>query len=164
MNDKLKHTPILIVEDDPSMNKLLSEYLKLKGYLQIQSFFSGEELLRAAGRYPKAIIIQDYSLPGMSGLEVIRKVRSAHPRTDFIFLSGQEIIGVAMDALHLGAFDYIVKDGFAKENVALKIEYLLRIRVLKNTGRRYMLLANSILVLLMASWIILFVKYLLESY
>jgi len=148
-----KDLPIFIVEDDPPVNTMLCMYLEKQGFSKVKGFFSSEEMLP---ELPKGnvIIIQDYDLPGMNGLETIRQTKSTHPQTDFIFLSGQKSIEIAIDALKCGAFDYIVKDSFAKENVLNKINNLMRIKSLEKDHHRF---KNSLIIflsLLFISWLI----------
>ena len=63
---------IFVVEDNPVYNKLVVSYLKTNKFTNVEAFLSGEEVLKAMERQPK-IIIQDYLLDGMNGIE--RKVK-----------------------------------------------------------------------------------------
>ena len=127
---KKKKPTIFIVEDDSPMNELLCQYLEMQGYSNIKGFYTGEEMINELSPNQDTIIIQDFDLPGMNGLEVLEKVKPAFHKSEFIFLSGQSSIGIAVDAIKSGAFDYIVKDNFAKENVLNKINNLLKIKSL----------------------------------
>jgi DNA-binding NtrC family response regulator len=122
---------ILVVEDDPPLNSLLCTYLQEKGFKNVTGFQSTEEMLEKLSRKTPTIIIQDYDLPKMNGIDSIRTVKPDYPNVEFIFLSGQQRIDIAIEALKNGAFDYIVKDHFAKENVFMKIQHLIRYKTLE---------------------------------
>ena len=93
----------------------------------------------------------------MNGLETLQKVKSSHSNTDFIFLSGQRSIDVAIEAMKNGSFDYIVKDNFAKENVVTRIKNLIKVQQLYRQRDRFKLLMIVSIVLLGLSWIFLLV-------
>ena len=155
-----KNLQIIVVDDDPPMNALLCKFLGEQGFKNISSFFSVEEMLPNIPRKKPAIIIQDFDLPGMSGLDAIRKVKPAYPNIEFVFLSGQRSIDIAIDAIKLGAFDYIVKDSFAKENVVIKIKNLLRIKQLEkkhSTFQRFLFIFS---LAALAVWLVVAIIYL----
>ena len=68
------------------------------------------------------IIILDYSSEGMSGLELMKKVKLAHPSIDFIFLSAQNDVEIAISIMRLGASDYVVKNDKAPGRLVRAIE------------------------------------------
>ena len=157
-----KNQTIYIVEDDPPVNSMISLFLEKQGFTRVEGFFSSEEMLSELSRKKPDIIIQDYDLPGMNGLDTIREVKSQHPNIEFIFLSGQRSIDIAIEAIKNGAFDYIVKDSFAKENVVTKINNLLKIQSLQKDKQRFKTSLIIFSVLLFISWIILVVLFLLR--
>jgi len=118
---------IFIVEDDAAFSKLIESYLKSKGFWNIKTFLSGEECLKNLNPIPD-IVIQDYDLNGMNGLEVFKKMKAVSIDIEVIFLSGQDSIEVAVDAMKYGAFDYIIKDSIAKEKIVYKIKSLIHLR------------------------------------
>jgi DNA-binding NtrC family response regulator len=123
-----KKQRILVVDDDQPLNVMICKYLEKQGFVNVKGYYSGEELFEAIGKEKSPVIIQDYELPGINGVDILKKVKSKNPLAEFIFLSGQSSIEIAVDAIKNGAFDYIVKDNFAKENVATKIRNLLKIK------------------------------------
>jgi DNA-binding NtrC family response regulator len=149
---------ILVVDDDVPLNNLICKYLEKQGFTNVKGFFTGDELLREISSAPNAIIIQDFDLPDINGLDLLKKIKTEHPKTEFIFLSGQSSIDVAVEAINFGAFDYIIKDNFAKENTLTKIRNLLKIKrlVKERLIFRIGLLAVSIFAVLM-----LFIIYIL---
>jgi DNA-binding NtrC family response regulator len=106
------------------------------------------------------IVILDYMLTGMNGVEAMRRMKPLHPNTEFIILSGQTDIKVALKALNEGAYDYIVKDHHAKENALNKIDQILRYRKMKKEKELY---KNSVIIIITAlviTWILTFTYYL----
>jgi FixJ family two-component response regulator len=157
-----KNYPIYIVEDDVPVNTLILKFLEKQGFTQVSSYYSSEEMIKELKPQREVIIIQDYDLPGKNGLETICEIKPAYPKTDFIFLSGQRSIDIAIEAIKNGAFDYIVKDNFAKENVATKINNLLRIKSLESDRKRFKKSLIIFLALLFISWIILFIEFIMN--
>ncbi len=157
----MKKTPqIFVVEDDPPMNALLCTFLESKGFNQVHAFFSVEEMLARVHRKDPIIIIQDYELPGMNGLDSIRSVKPKYPNVEYIFLSGQHSIDVAIEAIKSGAFDYLVKDSFAKENVLIKIRNLLRVKQLERRHKRMLFfLAGSMVLLLFTALALIYTLF-----
>ena len=127
---------IFIVEDNPVYNKLVVNYLHSKKFNRIESFLSGEECMKRIGEKPD-IIIQDYLLEGMDGIEVLKATKKLYPHTEFIFLSGQDSVDVAINTMKLGAFDYIVKDQMALKKMVDKISKIIAMQRLVISNRRY---------------------------
>ena len=127
---------IFVVEDNPVYSKLVVSYLKTNKFNNVEAFSSGEEVLEAMGRQPK-IIIQDYLLDGMNGIEVLKKAKKIAPEVQFIFLSGQDSIDIAINTMKYGAYDYIVKDQMALKKMVNKINKILSITQLEKSNKRY---------------------------
>jgi DNA-binding NtrC family response regulator len=150
---------ILVVDDDKSLNLMICKFLEKQGFKSIHPFYTGEELLENISKFKSPIIIQDFELPGINGVEVLQKVKSINSKAEFIFLSGQSSIDVAVDAIRFGAFDYIIKDSFAKENVTTKIRNLIRINKLSKDRYLMKIILLIFLGLLFFSWVyIIFYK------
>lgn len=122
---------IFVVDDDIALNKMICMYLENEGFKRVKGFGSGSGLIEALPQDEPAIIIQDYDLPGKNGLEILKEVKPKYPNIEFVFLSGQSKIEVAVNAIKLGAFDYIIKDKFASENVHTKIKNIQKINRLQ---------------------------------
>lgn len=116
----IKDLLIFVVEDNHMYNKLIVSYLKTNKFTNIESYLSGEEVLKNMHKNPD-IIIQDYLLDGMSGIDVLVKAKKTNPNVKFIFLSGQDSIDNAITSMKYGAFDYIVKDQMALQKLVNKI-------------------------------------------
>lgn len=141
----MRRTKIFVVEDDPIYAKLLSYHLSQNPDNEVEIFRTGKQLLSRLTNSNPDIITLDYSLPDMSGMDVLKKVKEFNPDLPVIVISGQENISTAVELLKHGARDYIVKDNdikdriwntvkFIKENLDLKDEILtLRAEI----GKKY---------------------------
>lgn len=116
---------LLLVEDNPQLNKALTTLLKRNSYL-VDSAFDGEEALMCLKEYQYDVIILDIMLPKIDGLEVLRRARRNNIQTPIILLTARSTIEDKITGLDLGADDYLPKP-FSTE------ELLARIRAL---GRR----------------------------
>jgi DNA-binding NtrC family response regulator len=121
---KTKNPLIYVVQDSVIYKDLIVGYLQQKKFTNIKTFKNGEECLKAIHHKPD-IIVLDYSFEGITGLELMKKVQLDHPEIDFIFLSGQNDVEVAVNIMKMGAADYIVKNEKAPENLFHSIKYLI---------------------------------------
>jgi DNA-binding NtrC family response regulator len=156
-----KYPLIFVVEDNSVYSKLVVNHLRSHKLIRIESFLSGEECLKNINRKPD-IIIQDYLLEGINGIEVLIATRKKYPHTEFIFLSGQNDIEVAINSMKYGAYDYIVKDQFALKKLTDKINMIMVKHELITSNRRYKIgitlffVALAIIILIFASLTIFF--------
>ena len=114
---------IFIVEDDPFYAELLKYHLSLNPDDEVQLFDSGHDCLQNLYKEP-AIICLDYSLPDMSGEDVLKKIKASYPHVQVIIISAQDNIKTAVDLLKKGATDYIVKDEDTKETLWKTINHI----------------------------------------
>jgi DNA-binding NtrC family response regulator len=131
-----KNPLIFVVEDNQMYNKLVVSYLKTNKLTNVESYLSGEEALKNIHKNP-AIIIQDYLLEGMTGIEVLIKAKKTNPNVEFIFLSGQDSIDIAINSMKYGAYDYIVKDQMALQKLVNKINKINSVTELVKSNKRY---------------------------
>jgi DNA-binding response OmpR family regulator len=115
---------ILIVEDDPHIRLGLEEVLKSEGH-DIASCARGDEAAAAIARHRPELLVLDVMLPGKSGYDICRELRSRNDRTPVLMLTakGQELDKVV--GLDLGADDYVTKPFGVRELLA-RIQALLR--------------------------------------
>jgi len=100
---------IAIVDDDADFLQYLASLLGSRGY-EISTFERGQELLRALERGATPdIVLLDVLMPGMDGLETLRASRALHPDLQVIMLSGTQVPATIVDAVRLGALDYVIK-------------------------------------------------------
>jgi len=116
---------ILIIEDDEALLQTLITALQLENF-EVSSTQDGEEGLKLASKEKVDLMVIDWVLPGLSGLEICKRLRAQNINTPVIILSGkkkEEIDKVL--GLELGADDYIVKPFGTKEFVA-RVKAVLR--------------------------------------
>ncbi|HSR17337.1 MAG TPA: sigma-54 dependent transcriptional regulator, partial [Ignavibacteriaceae bacterium] len=111
---------VFIVDDEQAISKLLSYWIKDKWKYDVEIFANGEDVLKKLHLKPD-IILLDIMLPGLDGLETLKRIKQLDQDLPVIMLSAQGSIEVAVESLRLGAFDY-----FAKPIDLQKLEPALR--------------------------------------
>ena len=105
----MKKPFVAIVDDDSAFSNYLRTFLSLRGY-ETRSYSRGDELLAAVKQGdPPDIVLLDVMMPGMNGIETLRALKSAKPDLQAIMLSGREQASTIVEAVRLGAADYVVK-------------------------------------------------------
>jgi DNA-binding NtrC family response regulator len=104
----VKPPRILIVDDDPGQRSLLETFLRGQGY-ETQSAASGEAALQLLSEAPFALMISDVRMPGMSGLETLRRVRQKHLALPVLLVTAFADIRSAVIAMRDGAVNYLAK-------------------------------------------------------
>ncbi len=107
---------IFIIEDDEMYGKVLRHQLSLNPENEVSLFQSGKEFLKHLHQKPDLITL-DYSLPDMTGQEVLKRIVDFDKDLPVVIVSGQEDIGTAVSLLREGAYDYIVKDENTKDRL-----------------------------------------------
>src|SRR5262245_15348559 len=99
---------IVIVDDDPTMRTALHETLSLAGYETVQcgDGETAEQVIKAGGM---DLVISDVRMPGMDGLELLRRTRASSFPLPFIVISGHATVPEAVEAMKCGAYDLLVK-------------------------------------------------------
>jgi FixJ family two-component response regulator len=108
---------IFIVDDDPSVRDALSVVFSLEGY-RVTSFSEAASFLGAAQLTTPACVLLDVHMPGLSGLDVLKKLNAQHYAAPIFIISGQADIPMAIDAIKHGALDFIEKPFDANTVVA----------------------------------------------
>ena len=127
---------ILIVDDEEPVCKLFSECLSER-YI-CQQAESTQEALSYLAETDYALVITDVIMPGLSGIELLRKIIEKYPYTAVIMASGVDRPQRALDAVRLGAFDYLIKP-CDLEVLELTVERALERRTLMLNTRQYKL-------------------------
>lgn len=115
---------ILVVEDEPELNRLLTKRLKSAGY-SVDSCMDGRDALDHLPGAEYDALVLDIMLPGISGLEVLRRMRSASNTTPVLLLTARDSIEDRVIGLDAGADDYLVKP-FAFDELLARLRVLLR--------------------------------------
>lgn len=119
-----KNPLIFIIEDSVVYKDLIIGYLNSNQYSNLKVYKSGDECMKDIHLKPDLVVL-DYVSTGMNGLEFMLKVQKEHPQVDFIFLSGQNDVEVAVQIMKLGAADYIVKNEDAPKKLVKSIKGLV---------------------------------------
>lgn len=99
---------ILLVEDEIEILDAITEYLEREGYAVTRAVDGAEALRRVDNERPDLVLL-DVGLPGLSGLEVLRRLREDHPRVPVVMLTGLNDEAQARRTLQMGAVDYVRK-------------------------------------------------------
>lgn len=119
---------ILIVEDNPDMQKILSHILEEKGY-QTKSISDGKMAIKEASEGIPDVVLLDIKLPGMNGMDVLREMKKLDRNLGVIIITAHGDIKGAVEAMKLGAFDYITKP-FDIDELLLIIQRAMHTRYL----------------------------------
>ncbi|HET9530900.1 MAG TPA: sigma-54 dependent transcriptional regulator [Blastocatellia bacterium] len=125
---------VLVVDDEEGIRRTLSGVLEDEG-LTVATAGSGEECLAAFDRRVFSCVLLDVWLPGMDGIETLKRLKSAYPETAVIMISGHGNIETAVRATRLGALDFIEKP-LQIERTVLAIRNALRQRQLESDNQR----------------------------
>jgi two-component system response regulator MprA len=115
---------VLIVDDDPRLLKMLRRTLAYEG-LHILTAENGREAIEQASRHAPDVIILDWMMPEMDGLEVIHRLRARDNKALILMLTARDAIENRVEGLESGADDYLVKP-FAPAELVARIHALLR--------------------------------------
>ncbi|MBI4832845.1 MAG: sigma-54-dependent Fis family transcriptional regulator [Candidatus Lindowbacteria bacterium] len=99
---------LLIVDDDEPFRASLCECLSLKGHETLEAT-TAEEALALSREHLLDVAVVDIKMPGMDGVELLAKLKEAHPSIEVIILTGVASIETAIGAMKLGAYDYLSK-------------------------------------------------------
>jgi len=99
---------ILVVDDDIPVCKSIASALKAEGHI-VDMAYSGEEALEKEIRKDYAIMVIDLMMPGLDGIELTEKVKKRNPDITLIMITGYPSIKKAVQAIKLGAFDFLPK-------------------------------------------------------
>jgi DNA-binding NtrC family response regulator len=100
---------MLIVDDDKEIRNILSIFLSEDEGCIIDTAGTGEEALSKHINSPYDIVITDINMPGISGFDLIKKIKGREDIVEFIIITGYASVDTAIDAVRIGAFDYVVK-------------------------------------------------------
>jgi DNA-binding NtrC family response regulator len=99
---------IAIVDDEKDMRQSISQWLALSGF-DTETFASAEDALRALGPDYPGIVVTDVRMPGMDGMQLLRKLRGLDASLPVIMITGHGDVPMAVEAMRLGAFDFLEK-------------------------------------------------------
>jgi DNA-binding NtrC family response regulator len=123
-DDKEKTSPLLIVEDEDNMRSLLAETFRDRGFV-VDTAANGAEAIDLIHNKVYDVIISDLNMPEKGGLDVLKAAKEASPDTQVILVTAYGTIDTAVEAMRLGAYDFIAKP-FRLREIELKVDKIVR--------------------------------------
>ena len=99
---------VLIVDDETDFLTTIIKRLNRRR-IDVIGARSGEEALKVLAETPRDVVVLDVKMPGMGGIETLRRIKATHPTTEVIMLTGHANIEAAVQGMEAGAFDYLMK-------------------------------------------------------
>jgi DNA-binding NtrC family response regulator len=99
---------VLIVDDEQVLAAAMADYLTRHGYA-VNVEGSGERALKTIEEAPPDLVVLDYRLPRMDGLQVLARIKESRPEIEVVMLTAHGSVEKAVEAMKLGAFDYLIK-------------------------------------------------------
>ncbi len=100
--------PILIVDDEPIVRESIRDWLMDAGY-QVATAESGEEALKMMEQQDFSLVVLDVRLPGKTGISVLKEIKAVKPLVKSIIITAYPSVELAIEAMKLGAVDYLIK-------------------------------------------------------
>jgi len=117
---------ILVVDDERAIQDTLAWCLRTDGHT-VRTAGNGEEAMAILAEEDFDLVISDIIMPGLSGLDLLRKARTLRPRTLFVLITAYATVDTAVEALREGASDYVIKP-FKFDELRLRVRRLLERR------------------------------------
>jgi diguanylate cyclase (GGDEF)-like protein len=124
----------VVVVDDSRFHREFARQV-LQGEADVECCQDAEQALRALEREPADLVLSDLTMPGLSGLELLGRVQREHPGTDFVLITAYASIKSAVEALRMGATDYLQKPVRAEDLILVVERTLARRRLLQENLR-----------------------------
>ena len=99
---------VLLVDDEEEFTRALAERMEARG-LRVETAADGEAALARASSGAFDAILLDLSMPGLDGIETLRRLREANPEVQVILLTGHATVKTSVEAMRLGALDFVEK-------------------------------------------------------
>ena len=126
--EKHMKAKVLLVDDEEDFVNTLSQRLEVRG-LKVTGVHRGEDAVKLTDEQQFDVIVLDLAMPGMDGLETMKMIKENHPDAEIIILSGQGTVKTSIEAMKLGAEDFLEKPVDLKELLA-KIDEAKNKRIL----------------------------------
>lgn len=126
--EKKLHAKVLLVDDEEEFLETLAKRLEIRG-LKVTGATSGAEAVQLADKKNFDAIVIDLAMPGMDGLQTLKRIKKSHPDAEIIMLSGQGTVKTSIEAMKLGAEDFLEKPVDIQE-LLTKIDEMKNKRIL----------------------------------
>ena len=124
---------ILIVDDEEIIVELVGLLLKKRGF-NVLSATNGEQCIQMVAEHSPALVLLDYMMPVMSGLDALKQIRRSYPETYVVMFTGKGNEEVAVELMRAGAADYLRKP-FANSSLIKRIDAVLAVRKVEIENR-----------------------------
>ncbi len=124
---------IMVVDDEEAMRESLAAWLVKDGF-EVATAASGEQALNLLSEAPFDLLFVDIKMPGMDGLELLRRLRTEYPQAMVVIITAYASIDTAVEAMKLGASDYLVKP-FDPEQLMVLIDKLVEHKALMDENQ-----------------------------
>src|SRR5215510_6870564 len=125
---------ILVVDDDVEMRELVHDVLKARGH-QVTTAGSGQEALALLAQSDFAVVLTDLRMKGMGGTELLTEIKRVYPDIDVILMTAFGSVETAVEAMKLGASDYLTKPVRSEEIVRVVERAVREASLLREVGR-----------------------------
>lgn len=115
---------ILIVDDEPTVLEVVRELLEAEGLTDVATEGDAEAALRRVQEEPWELVVLDLQMPRVHGLEILKALMEVQPWCDCLVLTGEVDVQLAVEAMQLGALDYLIK-GKAEERLVARVREVL---------------------------------------
>lgn len=122
----MKLVNVLVVDDEADFRDTLIKRLHKRNF-SVRGAEGGREALGMMAEEPADVVLLDMRMPGMDGMQALQSLKSSHPDTQVIILTGHATQESARDCLRLGAYDYLLKPSTLDE-ILMKIKESLPIQ------------------------------------
>jgi two-component system OmpR family response regulator len=115
---------ILVVDDEPSIVDAVATALRYEGF-EVEEAANGRDAIAAVARFDPDLVVLDWMLPDIEGIEVGRRIRERGFRTAILFLTAKEAVENKVEALRAGGDDYVTKP-FSLAEIVARVQAILR--------------------------------------
>ena len=133
MSEPSRRARVLVVDDSRFHREFARQVLQ--GEADVECCEDAEQALRVLEREPADLVLSDLNMPGLSGLELLGRVQREHPGTDFVLITAYASVNSAVEALRMGATDYLQKPVRAEDLILVVERTLSRRRLLQENVR-----------------------------
>ena len=104
----MENARILLVDDETDFTDTMSQLLRTRGY-QVTAVNGGESAIKALGQGRYDVMVLDLKMPGMDGMATLKEAKKLELFTETLILTGHATVDTALEAIKLGAYDYLTK-------------------------------------------------------